>query len=102
MSSHEGRGELSASTHTDLENPGSGLYESEFWGIWGQEAIAGSAEQLLAGTELTAVAASWSPLGATFADTARWADRIKRRRSRPEDDPDTRISLQDDRTAIFA
>jgi hypothetical protein len=81
----------------DLKRPEAGLYGSEFWGISRHQAIAGAAEQLLMEPTASAVAAILNPLGESLADMAGWADRIKRRRPRPDDDPDTRAFLEDHR-----
>lgn len=82
-----------------LKKPNAGLYASEFWGISRHEAIAGAAEIELtekAKMELSRIVAVLGD-GVGLSSLAGWADRIKRRRPQPGDDPDTLEFLEDER-----
>src|SRR3954463_8159920 len=80
---------------------GSGsLYDREFWAISRHELIGGAAEDLLSSQAREQVRRILEPLTAdSLSDIAGWADTVKRRRPRPNDDEDTRAFLEDSRNA---
>jgi hypothetical protein len=82
-----------------LKRPEAGLFGREFWGIERHQLIAGAAENLLSAAASAQVRRLLDPLTATLSDIAGWADTIKRRKPRPDDDEDTVAFLEDERNA---
>jgi hypothetical protein len=86
----------------DLVMPEGGLYESEFWSISRHELLAGVAEELIkpkTAKEIRRIVKPLTDLGLpdSLSDLAGWADKIKKRGPRDDDDEDTKEFLSDDR-----
>lgn len=73
------------------------LYEREFWGISRHEAVAGAAEPFLSANARANVERILESVNQVLADTGGWADKVKNRRPRSTDDPDTVAFLEDAR-----
>lgn len=72
------------------------LIGQEFWDITRHELVAGAADELLTAHAKEMVRVTLEPLGLIgLSDVAGWADTVKRRRPRPEDDQETRAFLSD-------
>ena len=72
------------------------LYEREFWDITRHELVAGAADELLTSHAKEMVRVTLEPLGLVgLADVAGWADTVKDRGPRPDDDQETRAFLSD-------
>ena len=83
---------------TELTKPDGTLYEQEFWGIQRHELIAAVADDLIGSRARNEVRRILEPLGLIeLSQIAGWADTVKRRRPRPDDDEFTRAFLEDNR-----
>lgn len=86
----------------DLSRPDSGLYDGEFWAVSRHELIADVAEGLLKSKTSQKIRQVVKPLvdqgfAASLSDLAGWADLVKHRGARDEDDDDTKEFLGDKR-----
>lgn len=91
-----------ADDELDLSKPDSGLYDSEFWAVSRHELIADVAEGLLKPKTAQKIRQVVKPLvdqgvAASLSDLAGWADLVKHRGARDEDDDDTKEFLGDPR-----
>lgn len=85
-------------TASELTKPTGTLYAQEFWGIQRHELIAAVADELIGTKARTQVRRILEPLDLVeLSQIAGWADTVKRRRPRPEDDAATVEFLEDDR-----
>lgn len=74
------------------------LYAQEFWSIQRHELIAAVADELIGTNARNEVRRILEPLQILeLSQIAGWADTVKRRRPRPDDDDFTRAFLEDDR-----
>ncbi len=80
----------------ELKQPGGTLYEQEFWSIRRHELIAGAAEEFVgdpAWRRINRILEDANMAGLALSDLAGWADTVKRRRARPDDDDATKEFL---------
>lgn len=84
----------------ELKQPDGTLYEQEFWSIRRHELVAGAAEEFVsdrAWQQINRILEDANMAGLALSDLAGWADRVKRRRARPDDDDATKEFLEVDR-----
>ena len=81
----------------ELKQPNGTLYEQEFWSIRRHELIAGAAEEFVgdpAWRQINRILKDANMAGLALSDLAGWADTVKRRRARPDDDDATKEFLE--------